>query len=208
MPRPSISFFLMNFVLLSAVIGFIIVVFDLNGYAFVFELGILLIFMFLIALSMFFVYHNKNWGWAVLGSTLILTLLNVLFIMLISKEAQVTQITTTFFIVIGLILTAINLKWAGSSSGENKDYEETSNVKDDTHSMDNIEPKEETKTGIEEHSIAKTFSPGKFIASKKANKFHSPKCDWAKRISKSNQIWFGSRQDAESKGFEADKCIN
>ena len=38
MERPSASFFIMDLILLFAVIGFIFVVFDLSGLAFIFEL--------------------------------------------------------------------------------------------------------------------------------------------------------------------------
>ena len=38
MEKPGMSFLAMNFILLFAVIGFIIVVFKLGGFAFVFEL--------------------------------------------------------------------------------------------------------------------------------------------------------------------------
>ena len=59
-----------------------------------------------------------------------------------------------------------------------------------------------------ESKIEKTFVPGKFVASKKANKFHVAKCDWAKRISKANQILFNSEEEAKSQGFEADRCVS
>ena len=40
-----------------------------------------------------------------------------------------------------------------------------------------------------------------FIASKKSNKYHHPNCQWAKRISKENQIWFSSKKEAEKSGY-------
>src|SRR3989338_9039199 len=33
-----------------------------------------------------------------------------------------------------------------------------------------------------EDAVTKTFKPGKYIASKTGTKFHSPKCDWAKKV--------------------------
>ena len=73
--------------------------------------------------------------------------------------------------------------------------------------IEKMELEEQNYRVNEEPKIEKTFTPGKFLASKKANKFHAAKCDWAKRIGKSNQIWFNSREDAEAQGFEADKCV-
>ena len=56
-------------------------------------------------------------------------------------------------------------------------------------------------------NVKKNFDPGKYVASKKANKYHTAKCDWAMRISKENRIWFNTKEDAELKGFVRDKCV-
>ena len=42
---------------------------------------------------------------------------------------------------------------------------------------------------------------GKYVASKKSDKFHYPDCRWAQRIKPVNQIWFKSRQEAIDKGY-------
>src|SRR3989338_9566405 len=36
--------------------------------------------------------------------------------------------------------------------------------------------------------IKKTYEPGKYIASRSGSKFHAPKCDWAKKVKKSNAV--------------------
>lgn len=198
MEKPSISFIAMNFILLFAVIGFILIVFDLQGYAFVFELGILLIFMFFLTLAMFVIYHNKNWGWILLGATLILILINTLFIIFIKDVFEIFHITIMFFSVLGLVVTLINVRIPSQEVEEG----EFGKVEGYYHSIDKIKPKEPAEPKVE-----KTFTPGKYIASKKANKFHLPKCDWALKISKVNRMWFNSEEEAKAKGFEADKCV-
>ena len=51
------------------------------------------------------------------------------------------------------------------------------------------------------------FKPGKYIASKKASTFHAPKCDWAKKIKKRNQIWFNSIEEATNNGYKKHSCL-
>ena len=56
-------------------------------------------------------------------------------------------------------------------------------------------------------NVEKEFKPGKYIASRTGAKFHSPKCDWAKKIKKSNAIWFDSKEEASKAGYKADDCV-
>ena len=51
-------------------------------------------------------------------------------------------------------------------------------------------------------------STGSYVGSINSDKFHKPSCQWAQKISKSNEIWFSSRQDAISKGYQACKVCN
>ena len=55
--------------------------------------------------------------------------------------------------------------------------------------------------------VKKSFKPGKYIASKSGSKFHAPKCDWAKRVKKSNAVWFNSKEEAKKAGYKADDCV-
>lgn len=200
MEKPSISFFAMNFILLFAVIGFILIVFDLTGLTFVFELGILLIFLFFLAFAMYAIYQNKSSGWGTLAGVLILLLIDAFAVFLLTNTLGIAHIITVLFSVIGLIVAFANIATTGMEHGK---YLEDKAKYYSTY-IDKIEPKKEIEPEIK---VEKTFTPGKYIASKNANKFHSPKCDWASRISKTNQIWFNSKEEAQAKGFEADKCI-
>ena len=202
MGRPSISFFAMNFILLFIVVSFILMIFDLHRFAFVFELGMGLVLIFFLAFSMFAAYNSQKWGWTIIGAALILLIINTLLISFAAKTFDTENITIIFFSVIGALIALFNLRGTAEEDdgSEIEDYEKT---KDYYPYIDKMEPAHEKK----EPSMEKTFTPGKFIASKKANKFHSPKCDWAKRISSQNQLWFNSREEAEAKGLEADQCV-
>ena len=191
------SFFAMNFILAFAVIGFILIVFDLHRFAFASELVLLLAFMFLLAFAMFLVYHGKKKGWTLLGLALVLLLLDVSFIFMLTGTFGTAHLTTIFFSIIGLAVALLNHRETGQ---EHEASEIERHEKDYYPYIDKMESKEEPK-------IEKTFTPGKFVASKKANKFHVAKCDWAKRVSKENQIWFNSKEEAVSQGFQADKCV-
>ncbi|MBI2653881.1 hypothetical protein HYX02_03655 [Candidatus Woesearchaeota archaeon] len=200
MEKPPLSFFVMSFIMLFVVTSFILVVFDLHRFAFVFELTMLLIFIFIVALGMFAVYHNKKWGWTILGLALMLVMFNTFFVYFLAREFDTAHLTIIVFSAIGIILALFNLRETFQRSETTEQYEK---VKDYHPFIDKMEPQ---AAEPEEH-MKKTFTPGKYVASKKANKFHSPKCDWAKRIGKENQLWFDSREEAEAQGLEADACV-
>ena len=155
----------------------------------------------MLTFAMFVIYHNKKWGWTLLGATLIILLLNTLFISLLSRTFETSHITTIFFSVVGLVLTLLNLKKPMQEPSDTKIEEQLDKAKNYYPFIDKMEPE------LAKSNVEKTFTPGKFVASKKAGKYHVPKCDWAKRISKSNQVWFNSKEEAESQGFEKDGCI-
>lgn len=48
---------------------------------------------------------------------------------------------------------------------------------------------------------------GQFVASKNSSKYHLPDCVGAKRIAEHNKIWFSSKEEAESLGYQpASNC--
>jgi len=108
MERP-ISFFAMLFLLFFVALGFIFVVFDLRGIAFVFGLGLLLGFMFMLTFAMFFVYSDKHSSWAIIGAVLILLLFNVFVIFLLTRRLGISYILTSLFAVAGLVIALVNV---------------------------------------------------------------------------------------------------
>lgn len=193
----NISFLAMIFILLFAVIGFILVVFDLHRFAFVFELMLLLVFILILTFAMIAVYNNKKWGWTIIAAALVLLLVNLFFIFILTGAFDTPHLTALFFSLAGLAVALVSLKTSGNY--ETGEHEKT---KDYYPFIDKMEPVHKN----EEH-ISKTFIPGKYIASKKSNKYHVAKCDWAKKISAENQLWFNSEDDAKAQGFVADECI-
>lgn len=61
-----------------------------------------------------------------------------------------------------------------------------------------------TKTVKKSFKIKKTFAPARYMASKSGEKFHSPKCTWAKKINKRNLVWLKDKSEAKAKGYK--KC--
>jgi hypothetical protein len=56
-------------------------------------------------------------------------------------------------------------------------------------------------------AVVTEYYPGKYLASKTGKKYHSPKCDFAKKIPKRNHVWFNDKTDAKKKGYGPCKCI-
>ena len=199
MAKLDISFLAMNFTLLFATISFIFVVFDLHRFVFVFELMLLLIFIFIFIFAMFAIYHDEKWGWTILAGALILLPLNLFFIFLLTKVFETAYLTASFFSGIGIVLALLNLRTAREYAAGEGAY---SKAKDYYPYIDKMEPVKA------EEPISKTFTPGKYIASKKATMYHVAKCDWAKRIRKENRLWFNSEEEAKAQGFVADVCVS
>ncbi len=72
-----------------------------------------------------------------------------------------------------------------------------------------VEPKTEPKTETKEKAapVKAKFTPGKYVASKRSNVYHEPKCDWAKKIQKDRRVWFASREEALNKGYKKHDCV-
>jgi len=204
MEKPSISFFAMLFALLFSIIGFITIVFDLSGFSLVFELAILLSFMFFLAFGMFLVYHRKKNSWALIAVVLVLLLVDTLLILLVTKKFGIAYFVTVFFAIVGLTIALFNFLTRKPSEIESH-YEKGKYYHPHT---DEVELKEEGAAFIKEpaRNVAKEFIPGKYVASKNASKFHLPRCVWAGNISKENQVWYNSKEEAKSKGLEAHDC--
>lgn len=62
------------------------------------------------------------------------------------------------------------------------------------------------KSKVAKKPVVTTYTPGKVIASKTSSYYHIPKCDWAKKISKGNEIWYESDAEAKKAGLKAHNC--
>ena len=52
-----------------------------------------------------------------------------------------------------------------------------------------------------DEEIVNNNQEGIFVGSINSNKYHWPDCQWAKRISIENQIWFNSEKEAQKAGY-------
>lgn len=198
MVKPGISFFAINFIMLFLLVSLVLAVFELHRFVFVLELVFLLVLFFILAFAMLFIYNNRKWGWSIIGAALVLTIINLFFIFLLTGIFGTSQLTVLFFSLAGLAIAFMNLKQPPQAL-ESK--EEAGKSNDYYPYIDKMEP-------VPEEHIEVSFTPGKFVASRNTAIYHAAKCDWAKKISKSNQVWFNSEEEAKSKGFEADKCVS
>jgi hypothetical protein len=182
--------------LLLLLFGLIRIFVNTSGSFFLLELfGTL----FLLLLTLIGFAGYKSWGERVLFFVFLFYLINLV---LIWYHTNALYLVLLFIAVAGFLL---------SSPHRNNNCDDCSNpVSEEPHSevfepVRYEEPKE-VKTAAK--TSAKTqYSPGKFLASKRGNVYHLPKCDWAKRISKTGQVWFKSKEEAWEKGYKAHSCI-
>jgi len=153
MEKQNISFFVMCIALLFVGISFIFAVFELSGYAFAFELGILLIFIFFIAFAMVAAYHDKSWGWAVTGVILILILLDSILVSFLAKRFENTHLIAILFSIIGFVTAIINIRTSNkdddSSNSKAEEYYPQAEKIEPVEKIEPEEPKKETETIIE-----------------------------------------------------------
>lgn len=223
MEAPRLGYFAMIFVLLLTVIGFIFVVFDLRGVAFAFELALLLAFMFLLSFAMFGLYHYRRGNWGIIGAILVVLIFDTLIISLFKGVFSTSYALTILFAIIGLVIVLYSYltapkepEYVEKQYDKSKYYYALIDKESKEEVIEELKPeikkevKQEVKSELKAEqnaaSMEKTFTPGKFVASKNGSKFHIPRCVWANNINKENQVWFNSKADAVAKGFSEHKC--
>ena len=220
METPRLSYFAMIVILLLTVVSFIFVVFDLRGIGFVFELALLLAFMFLLSFAMFLLYYRRRGSWGIIGSVLVVLIFDTLMIALFMRKFSTSYALATLFAIIGLIVVLYSYltapkepEYVEKQYDKSKYYypfidkaEAPSESKEEIKQEVKQEVKSELKAEQKTANVETTFTPGKFVASKNASKFHIPRCVWANNINKENQVWFNSKAEAIAKGYSEHKC--
>ena len=179
--------FAMHIALLVTFLGLISMVFDLHRFAFILEFLILLGLLLVGIIAAVGISHNMRWAWMLLALFFGFAFLDMLFI------NAITTAKTAYFphllavAIAGFFISLFSIEKEKAEAA--KDARTTSG----THSLG--------------EAVKKTFTPGKYIASKTGTKFHSPKCDWAKKVKKSNAVWFNTKEEAKKAGYKADDCI-
>ncbi len=160
------------------------------------------------------VHYRKGWGQNLFFVTFLLVIANLLLLRSFTNSLYVVMLLCA---LIGFILS-IPRKHCRKAKTCSSDQEPHSVVFDTpvdkkTVSQAASEVKTEVKTEKSskkeaEEKAAVSFSPGKYMASTRGNVYHEAKCDWAKKVGKTNRLWFQSKKEAEDKGYKAHGCVN
>lgn len=167
-----------SFLVLLLLLGLLQILMAQSGSLFWFELSCFSIFLVLglVGLAGF----GSRWGKGILFVVYLLYLVNIIVLW---------GILTTFYLVLavlGLVGFFVALPTHKAHSAP-----------EEPHSIVLESPEQEKVT---------TFTPGKYIASKNSNVYHEPKCEWAKKITKSRRVWFNNKEEALHKGYKAHNC--
>jgi len=183
----KLTVFAMYIALLVTFLGLISMVFDLHRFAFVLEFLILLGLLLVGIIAAIGISHNMRWAWMLLALFFGFAFLDMLFINAITAAETAYFLHLLIVAIAGFFISLFSIK------------------------KEKVEAARDARTASGTHSVGeavtKTFTPGKYIASKTGTKFHSPKCDWGKKVKKSNAVWFNSKEDAKKAGYKADACI-
>ena len=175
-----INFLVMDIILATVFIGMLLLVFEFHRFFLAGELIILAALILIDAIALIAVFNGIRWGYAILSLSFAVLLIDLLVIYFLTRAIETTFFITMVISAIGFIVSVINIK------------EEKAEVME--------EPMEKGKEAAAE------FKPGKYIASKTASYYHAPKCDWAKKIKKNNQIWL-SEEQVKEKGLKKHDCL-
>ncbi len=176
-------FLVYDLILLIAFIGLIILVFNFGGLLLLGELTLISILLLLSFIAVIAVYVGARWSYGLLFFIFAVILIDMLFMYFKFRTINAVYFITLLVSVIGFIMSIASIK----REEEFEEFEPT--------------PKED------EEEATTTYTPGKFVASKTASNYHKPKCDWARKIKKSNQVWFSSEKEANDKGYKPHSCL-
>jgi len=162
-------------------------IFDLHRFAFYGEFLILFGLSFVALISIMGIKSDSRWAWILLKIFFIIVFLDILFINAITTSKNPYFLYLLVIAGVGSFISFFSIPKKSMDVEEKKASESVKSSKTT--------------------STKKTFVPGKFIASKTGVKYHAPKCDWAKKIKKSNAVWFDSKEAAKKAGYKKDKCV-
>lgn len=146
--------------------------------------------LFLLSLSVAGFANYKSWGDRVIFLVFLMYLCNLVLVWYFYGSLYVTLLLVSLF---GFLV----------SLPERRNYLPQKNEPSAVPS-----PVRDAPKPVEEAPKPKaTFSPGKYVASKRSNVYHEPKCEWAKKIQKERRLWFASREEALDKGYKKHDCV-
>jgi hypothetical protein len=170
-----------------------------NGSGLFFDLEFLgLLFLLLLTILGFIGYSHK-WGERVLFFVFLLYILNLLLVWKYNGNFYVVFLVLS---MVGFIMSFPNKQesYHSESSESQEPYSEVFDVPEvEEYGDEEISKKSSLSTA--------KHSPGKFVASKRSNKYHIPKCEWAKKIAKGRRVWFSSKNEALNEGYTSHNCV-
>jgi len=179
--------FVIYVILLTTFLGLINMIFDLHRFAFYGEFLILIGLSFVALVSIIGISSNSRWAWILLKIFFIFVFLDMLFINTITTSKNPYFLYLLVIAGVGSFISFFSIPKKPMEVEEKK-----------------------APVSVKSSKVAstkKTFTPGMYIASKTGVKYHAPKCDWAKRIKKSNTVWFDSKDAAKKAGYKKDACV-
>jgi hypothetical protein len=176
--KGKLNFFVMILLMFIVFYGLIKYIFDVSGWKFVVEFLILLGLLVFGALSLLLIYNDVNFGYTLSALVGAVALLN-LVVLYFSKSMSTVLFASIISSMTAFVISVVNIGQKEVEIVEEKPVEK---------------------------KILKTYTPGKVVSSKTSNVYHVPKCDWAKKIKKSNQVWYASDEEAKKEGLKAHSC--
>lgn len=193
--------------LIFAVILFILnlelikTVFSLAKEAFVFELFLFLFLGLMAVDSMREFIKNNTSCFPVLGVYFGINLINAIGLKIFSNQSL--NISLVIVASLGFIISVLKIK----PRIQRKSIEDTGKLDELKEVIDEGGAYVTEEDEPQEKSVIKEYYPGKFLASKTGKKYHSPKCDFAKKIPKKRHVWFNNKAQAKKKGYKPCKCV-
>ena len=142
--------------------------------------------------------YHKPWGERVFFFVFLLYLVNLALLWFLKDRLYLILLVLA---VVGFVISIPRKNHTVVPKVEIVPQEPHSMVYDQTSSKKSEETKPARKASAQ-------FSPGKYIASKRGNTFHEPKCEWSNNISAVNRVWFASKDEAWEKGYKSHSCIS
>lgn len=170
-------------------------------------------FVFLLVLSLIgFVGYAHVWGERVLFFVFLFYLVNLVLIWYFLGSLYLVLL---FMALLGFVLSVpkkfsccVVEKSVEEPHSEIFDVPKVEIVKEEKEPVKKVEKKAvKKKTSAKKPAKKTKYSPGKYVASKRSNIYHAPKCEWAKKIHRSRRVWFKSKEEAWEKGYKKHSCV-
>jgi hypothetical protein len=173
------------------------------------ELLIFVLFMIASLIIIVSIYKKREIGWFAAAFFLI-SIINLFYIkaaFVVHPKVNVGLLGWLLFGVtlllntLAFLLNVISIKRCYMSEEEKEEIIE----KEIVPKIKELE--EQVEKQVKRSNVKTEVYPGRYIASKSGSVYHTAKCDWAKKISKKNQVWFDDKKEAKKAGYKQHSCL-